>query len=219
MGKPQGGVISPLLANIALNFLDWQLEAAGLRFVRYADDFVVLCQTKRQAQEAHLTVQAFIAELGLTLSAEKTKVTTFREGFDFLGFRLAAQTMTARLKSVAKFKDRIRELTRRSHNLDANVLTRTNAVVRGFARYFAIAGSTCVLQFRKLDEWLRRRLRCMRYKRKSDQDNCRMPIRQLRRRGVRFLSDFLPQTRHAGALSPVRGNLCGVARCGKAARR
>jgi group II intron reverse transcriptase/maturase len=219
VGTPQGGVISPLLANLALNFLDWRLEAAGWRFVRYADDFVVLCRSKRQAQEAQESVQAILGELGLTLSPEKTKVTTFQEGFDFLGFRLGAQTMTARLQSVEKFKDRVREVTRRSHNLDATVIGRLNAIVRGFARYFAIPGSTCVLQFRKLDEWLRRRLRCMRYKRKSDHDNHRMPIRHLRRRGTWFLSDYLPGARSGGNGFPARGNFSGVARCGKAACR
>lgn len=219
VGTPQGGVVSPLLANIALNFLDWQLDAVGYRFVRYADDFVVLCQSKHQAQEAHETVQTIIADLGLTLSAEKTKVTTFREGFDFLGFRLGPQTLTVRLKSVEKFKDNIRQATRRSHNLDAAVIGRLNAKVRGFARYFAVPGSTCVLQFRKLDEWLRRRLRCMRYKRKSGQDNRRMPNRHIRRRGVAFLSDYLPDANGEWNLLPSRGNFGGVARCGKAARR
>jgi len=219
VGTPQGGVISPLLANIALNFLDWRLDAAGCRFVRYADDFVILCRSKRQAQEAHETAHAIIADLGLTLSAEKTKVTTFQEGFDFLGFRLGPHTLKARLKSVEKFKDNIRQVTRRSHNLDAEVIKRLNARVRGFARYFALPESTCVLQFTKLDEWLRRRLRCMRYKRKSDRDNRRMPNRHIRRRGAVFLSDFLPAAHGIRNPFPPGGNFGGVARCGKAARR
>jgi len=72
VGTPQGGVISPLLANIVLNYLDWQLDAAGYRFVRYADDFVVLCRDRRQAQEALDVVQRIMeGDLGLQLSPEK----------------------------------------------------------------------------------------------------------------------------------------------------
>ena len=118
VGTPQGGVISPLLANIALNSLDWQLHDAGFRFVRYADDFVVLCQTEAEVQEAHALVQRHLTALGLTLSAEKTKMTKFREGFAFLGFAITARTVTMRPKSVEKFKTKIRELTPRHHNLD-----------------------------------------------------------------------------------------------------
>ena len=75
MGTPQGGVISPLLANIALNSLDWHLHELGLRFVRYADDFVVLCETEAQVKEAHDRVQQHLTQLGLALSPEKTKMT------------------------------------------------------------------------------------------------------------------------------------------------
>src|SRR5688572_29225049 len=98
VGTPQGGVISPLLANITLNSLDWQLHNAGFRFVRYADDFVVLCQNAAEVKEAHDLVQSHLHGLGLTLSAEITKTTQFRAGFAFLGFVLKAQTVTMRPK-------------------------------------------------------------------------------------------------------------------------
>lgn len=75
VGTPQGGVISPLLANITLNALDHHLEANCFRFVRYADDFVVLARSNAWAQEALACTSAFLAELGLTLSPEKTSVT------------------------------------------------------------------------------------------------------------------------------------------------
>lgn len=192
VGTPQGGVVSPLLANIALNFLDWELDQRGFRFVRYADDFVVFCRSTRRAQEARQVAETILASLGLSLSPAKTRVTTFRGGFAFLGFHVTSTGMKMRPESVEKYKTRIRELTRRSHNLDARVVEKLNAVVRGVARYFGTEFTTCVYQFRKLDQWLRMRLRCMRYKRKSDQDNVRMPIRHLRRRGVQFLSDLLP---------------------------
>jgi RNA-directed DNA polymerase len=86
-GTPQGGVISPLLANITLNELDWALEELGYKFVRYADDFVILCQSKQQADEALLIAKRIIEDnLGLELNPEKTKISNIRKSFDFLGF-------------------------------------------------------------------------------------------------------------------------------------
>lgn len=191
LGTPQGGVLSPLLANIALNFLDWHLEKLGFRFVRYADDFIVLCQTERQVKEAQTAVERFLESLSLTLSAEKTRVTTFRQGFAFLGFQVTSYSAKMRDKAAEKFKTRMRELTVRHHNLDARRIEEINAVVRGVARYFGTHFSTCVHQFRDLDEWLRMRLRSMRLKRKSRTANCRIKIKHLRRAGCRFLSDYL----------------------------
>lgn len=86
IGTPQGGVISPLLANIVLNHLDGRLHESGHRLVRYADDFVVLCQTRAQAEEALTLVTQTLADLGLSLSSEKTRITTCRKGYSFLGF-------------------------------------------------------------------------------------------------------------------------------------
>lgn len=109
-------ILSPLLANIALNFLDWEVDRRGLCFVRYADDFIVLLRSPRRAQEARQDVEQFVSQLGLTLSPEKTDVTKFLRGFAFLGFRVTSRGMTMRPKSVERLKNRIRELTRRSHN-------------------------------------------------------------------------------------------------------
>ncbi len=191
LGTPQGGVLSPLLANIALNFLDWHLDELGLRFVRYADDFVVLCRTEHQAKKAHQAVQLFVEQLGLTLSPEKTHVTTFRKGFSFVGFDVQSSSVKMRAKSEEKYKDRIRELTIRNHNLDSKQVAKINAVVRGVARYFGTSFSTCTHQFQELDRWLRMRLRCMRTKKKRRTDNCRIKIKHLRRRGCMFLDDYL----------------------------
>jgi group II intron reverse transcriptase/maturase len=191
VGTPQGGVLSPLLANIALNFLDWHLTRHGLRFVRYADDFVILCRSAREAQEARLVAEARLHELGLVLSAEKTKVTTFHEGFAFLGFQLSSHGARMRDKSVEKYKTRIRELTRRHHNLDADAARQINHLCRGTANYFATPFSTCREQFKRLDKWLRMRLRCMKLKRKQRNDNYRLETRHLRRWGFAFLSDHL----------------------------
>lgn len=192
VGTPQGGVISPLLANIALNSLDWQLHNAGYRFVRYADDFVVLCQTEVQVQEALAVVQHHLTSLGLTLSAEKTKTTQFRDGFAFLGFVISAWSVTMRPKAVEKFKDKVRELTPRSHNLDATVIRKLNSVIRGTANYFATSFSSVGDLFRGLDRWTRMRLRCMKFKRKSRADNGRLRLKQFRRLGLCFLTELRP---------------------------
>jgi group II intron reverse transcriptase/maturase len=193
MGTPQGGVISPLLANIALNNLDWQLHNAGFRFVRYADDFVVLCQTEAKVKEAHDLVQCQLTQLGLTLSPEKTKQTQFRDGFAFLGFTISSWSVSMRPKSVEKFKTKIRELTVRHHNLDQEVITKVNQVVRGTANYFATAFSDVRNLFRDLDRWLRMRIRCMKFKCKRRTANLRLRRKHLRNMGFICLSDvWLP---------------------------
>jgi RNA-directed DNA polymerase len=192
LGTPQGGVISPLLANIALNSLDWRLHERGFRFVRYADDFVVLCRTEVEVKEAHDLVQQHLTSLGLTLSAEKTKTTQFREGFAFLGFDISSWSIAMRPKSVEKFKTKVRELTPRSHNLDARVIEKLNRVIRGTANYFATTFADVGDCFRGLDRWIRMRLRCMKYKRKSRADNGRFRLVRFRRLGLLFLSDLRP---------------------------
>jgi len=188
VGTPQGGVISPLLANIALNGLDWALHGAGYRFVRYADDFVVLCRSETEVQAAHDLVQGHLSRIGLTLSAEKTKATKFRAGFAFLGFVLTSRTVTMRPKAVEKFKAKIQELTPRHHNLDQGVVTKVNAVVRGTVNYFAAPFSNIRSLFRTLDRWLRMRIRCMKFKRKQATDNWRLQRKHLARMGFVFLS-------------------------------
>jgi group II intron reverse transcriptase/maturase len=191
LGTPQGGVISPLLANIVLNHLDWQLHAAGYYFVRYADDFVVVCRTHRQAQEALAVVERVLGELGLQLSPEKTKVTTFGKGYEFLGFFLSSRSRRMREKSVQKFKAKIRELTVRHCNLDAEVIEKLNRVIRGTANYFAKEFSTCRWTFQKLDSWLRMRLRSMKLKRKNYNDNRKLRGGFFRRKlGLLTLEEF-----------------------------
>jgi group II intron reverse transcriptase/maturase len=192
IGTPQGGVISPLLANIVLDRLDWQLHRSGYRFVRYADDFVVLCQDHQQAQEALGCVrQVLEGELGLTLSPEKTKVTTYGKGYDFLGFHLSSCSRRMRDKSVQKFKAKVREVTERHRNLDRTTIGRLNQVIRGTANYFATGFSTCRWLFQKLDSWIRMRLRAMKLKRKNYNDNRKLRGGYFRRQlGLLTLEEF-----------------------------
>lgn len=191
IGTPQGGVISPLLANAVLNHMDWQLQEQGCRFVRYADDFVVVCKSKSQAKECRKFVERLLVnDLGLELSQEKTVITTYGKGYDFLGFKLSSRSRRMRLKSAKKFKDKIRELTVRKQNLDEWVIVRLNRVIRGTANYFATDFSTCRWMFRKLDSWIRMRLRCMKYKRKKRSDNYKLRLRFFKKAGLLSLEDF-----------------------------
>jgi len=157
-----------------LNKLDGRLEKAGYRFVRYADDFVVVCKTRTQAEAALKLVEEIMTELGLSLSPEKTKIASYGKGYEFLGFRLSSRSRTMRPKSVEKFKAKVKDLTRRCHNLDARAIEKLNQVIRGTANYFAPEFSTCIKLYQKLDKWIRMRVRCMKFKRKSSQDNYRL---------------------------------------------
>lgn len=218
VGTPQGGVISPLLANIALNHLDWQLDEAGYRFVRYADDFVVLCRSHQEAQEARDLVGRILEdELQLQLSPEKTHITTYGKGYEFLGFFLSARSRRIRNKSMQKFKDKIRELTVRKHNLDAEAVMKLNRVIRGTANYFAAPFTTSRWLFQKLDSWVRMRLRCMKLKRKNYKDNRKLRVKYFQGRlGLLTLEQFcrtFDAHGQACQVIPRRGaTLTGVAR-------
>jgi RNA-directed DNA polymerase len=190
VGTPQGGVISPLLANIVLNHLDWRLQERGFRFVRYADDFVVLTQTHAQAEEALTLVTQTLTELGLSLSTEKTRITTYGKGYSFLGFVLSCRSRRMRDKSKRKLQDKVRTLTVRAQNLDAQVIVKLNQVIRGTAHYFATRWFTGRQVFRELDGWIRRRVRCMKYKRFRYHDNRRWRVKQAERLGLLSLENF-----------------------------
>jgi len=183
-GTPQGGVVSPLLANAVLNKLDTELDKRGYRFVRYADDFVILCKTEQLAHGALEIVQDVMEELGLELSPEKTHITHAKNGFEFLGFFITLRHAKMREKSIEKFKQTLRELTTRSRNLDARVIEKLNQVIRGTVNYFATPFTHTLRQYEKLDLWLRRRIRCMKYKRISIRDNFRMKRKHINRLGL-----------------------------------
>jgi len=192
VGTPQGGVVSPLLANIVLNHLDWRLHEAGYHFVRYADDFVVVCQTRQQAQEALTLVEHVLeTDLGLSLSPDKTEITTYGKGYQFLGFFLSSRSRRMRDKSVQKFKAKVRELTIRKHNLDQKAIEKLNQVIRGTAQYFGTTFSTNRWNFQKLDSWIRMRLRGMKLKRKNYNDNRKLRVGYFRRKlGLLTLEEF-----------------------------
>jgi RNA-directed DNA polymerase len=157
-GTPQGGVISPLLANLYLNGLDHLLADAGLAMVRYADDFVILCRSREDAERSLALVQAWVRDNGLTLHPTKTKIVDARsEGFDFLGYHFRGDLRLPRQKSLRKLKDALREKTRRTdgHSLEYVVVT-LNRTLRGWFGYFRHCHPNV---YRYLDGWIRGRLR------------------------------------------------------------
>ena len=161
-GAPQGAVISPLLANLYLHPLDCHMQQKGYRMVRYADDFVVLCQSGEKAQAALEEVRTWIEQNGLSLSVDKTHVGDCRQpgqGFEFLGYRFEAGRRWVRKKSRTAFLDRIRMRTKRTRGDSlANIIAELNPTLRGWFNYFKHAHP---VTFKWMDSFVRRRLRAL----------------------------------------------------------
>lgn len=164
-GTPQGAVISPLLANVYLNPLDHAMAADGVEMVRYADDFVLLCQSEVHAQRALTRIAAWTHTAGLTLHPDKTRIVdaTQRGGFDFLGYHFERGLHWPRTKSLKKLKDRVRTKTRRTNGQAlAVIIADVNRSVHGWFGYFQHSHRTT---FPALDRWIRMRLRSILRKR------------------------------------------------------
>jgi RNA-directed DNA polymerase len=158
-GTPQGAVVSPLLANIYLDPLDWKMEQGGRKMARYADDFVILCESETEALAALEEVKRWTQENGLTLHPEKTRIVDAnqRGGFDFLGYHFERGKKWPRKKSMGKFKDAIREKTRRSRGLSMRMICgELNRTLRGWFGYFKHSNP---ITFEMLDGYIRKRLR------------------------------------------------------------
>lgn len=184
-GTPQGGVISPLLANIFLHEFDKVMVERGYKLVRFADDFVVMTKSKRKAKRAYEVVKEIITEkLKLELHPEKTVITNFGEGFVFLGFEFIAwRYKRPRKKSLEKFKDKVRKVTKRNQPWKVDsIIKRLNAKIYGWANYFG-HGNVKKL-FRRLDKWIRMRLRSYMEKKKAVMQNKRIPNSFFRKKGL-----------------------------------
>jgi RNA-directed DNA polymerase len=161
-GTPQGAVISPLLANIYLHPLDERMAARGYRMVRYADDFVVLCRDREEAEAALAEIRNWVTDNGLRLHPDKTHIGDCRQpgqGFEFLGYRFEAGRRFVRKKSLTRFKDNIRQKTRRTRGQSlARIIDGLNPMLRGWFGYFKHAHPRT---FIVLDKFIRRRLRAV----------------------------------------------------------
>ncbi|MCK8828594.1 group II intron reverse transcriptase/maturase, partial [Natroniella acetigena] len=159
-GTPQGGVISPLLANIYLHYFDRKMTRRGYKIVRFADDFVILTKSKDKADRAlKVTRQTIENELKLKLHPRKTVVTNFYDGFEFLGFKFHySRYKRPKERAITKFKNKIRKITGRARPFPVEVIiAELNPVLRGWGNYFKIGNVKRL--YRKLDGWIRMRIR------------------------------------------------------------
>ena len=167
-GVPQGGPLSPLLGNVMLNECDWELQKRGHRFVRYADDMMIFCKSKKAAKRTLEKILPFIeGKLFLKVNREKTQVAHVKD-VKFLGYGFYIYRGEGRLrihpKSVEKLKDKIRIVTGRSNGMGIEERkSRLNSVIRGWVNYFKLADAKRLLK--GLDEWIRRRIRMVTWKR------------------------------------------------------
>lgn len=165
-GTPQGSVISPLLANLYLNPLDHAMAGQGWEMVRYADDFVVLCRTKEEAETGLAFLREWTGAAGLSLHPTKTRVVNAAtEGFDFLGWHFCGDKKWPRKKSLQKLQEKLRPLSRRTNGRSLpEIIRKANPILRGWYGYFQESHSTGLSG---PDGWLRRRLRAMLRKRQK----------------------------------------------------
>lgn len=209
-GAPQGAVLSPLLSNIYLNPLDHQMAAGGYQMVRYADDFVILCRSQSEAQQALAQVRQWCAAEGLTVHPTKTRIVDVRsEGFDFLGYHFATTrrgvlTRWPRKKSEQKLKETLRAKTKRTNGRSLQMtVAAVNETLRGWFGYFQ---HSCRSTFVSVDSWVRMRLRSILRKRSGRQgrgrgrDHQRWPNAFFAGHGLYSLV-----AAHASASQPPRG--------------
>lgn len=196
-GAPQGAVISPLLSNLYLHPVDQAVAEAGYEMVRYADDFVILCRSREEAEQALELTRQLIEELGLVLHPEKTRLVdaTLEDcGFDFLGYHFERGRKWPRQKSLQKLKIVVRQKTRRSNGKSLKaIVVDLNRTLKGWFGYFQHSYKTT---FPYLDGWIRRRLRSLLRKRcklrgisKKGQDHQRWPNKFFRDAGLFSLVD------------------------------
>lgn len=158
-GSPQGGVISPLIANVYLDAFDQQMKERGHRIVRYADDILILCGSKKGADNALQVARNLLeGDLRLKVNEHKTRIVHSREGVPYLGVIIGSRYTRIQDEKVRKFKTKVKRITRRNSPVNLEkVIADLNPVLRGFANYFRVAH--CRTQFEDLTRWVRRRLR------------------------------------------------------------
>jgi RNA-directed DNA polymerase len=182
-GTPQGGVISPLLSNILLTPFDWEMRRLGYQLTRYADDWVITCQSAWEARAALTAAKRVLTRLGVELNLAKTRIIHISQGFEFLGYKIKRGTRPLELapgkirsgaksgslyaypreRSIQRFKDQIRRLTRRKAPVTTQeLIEQLNPVIRGWGQYYCKAHVRKL--FNQLDRWIVRRIWAHRYK-------------------------------------------------------
>jgi len=200
IGSPQGGVISPLLSNIYLDYFDQKMKNKGIRIVRYADDILIFAESHRAARN-HLQLATSIleGELKLVVNQEKTHISTVAKGIAYLGFIIRPKTVSIHSKKIKAFKEKIKKMTSRNHGMNVEeMVKRLNPVLRGWANYFQIAN--CKKLFAELMGWIRRRLRM---KQMREWKSYKQLHKALRRRGYKGEFQKISMTRWRNSASPL----------------
>ena len=185
-GTPQGGNLSPLLSNIMLNELDKELESRGLRFVRYADDCLIMVRSEKAANRVMNSIIRYIEKkLGLKVNATKSKVARPND-IKYLGFGFYQKQGQDKwrpkphIKSIQKFKRKLKQITKRSYSIPLVIrIQQLNYVIRGWINYFRIADMKWII--RDITSHLNRRIRCLLWKQWK---TCKGRIRRLIRLGI-----------------------------------
>ena len=164
VGSPQGGVCSPLISNIYLDYFDQKMKAKGIRIVRFADDILIFAKDKQTAgnYRAYAT-KVLEEEMLLTVNKEKTCITSVYEGVSYLGFVIYPNHLTVHAKRFKRFRDKIRAATKRNIGIPiAEVIKKLNPILRGWMNYYRVANIKRIVA--NVMGWVRRRLRMIRMK-------------------------------------------------------
>jgi RNA-directed DNA polymerase len=193
-GVPQGGPLSPLLANIMLDPLDKELERRGLRFARYADDFLVLVKSLRAAQRVMQSISRFVeGRLKLVVNRQKSRAARLSE-CAFLGFQIIRGRIVGTEKALQRFKERIQEITSRSRGVSTFCMLRElKRYAVGWMNYFGLSQAYRVIP--ELDQWVRRRVRMYYWKQWK---RARTRRRQLIRLGIHRMEVYKATRAHRG---------------------
>jgi len=192
VGSPQGGVISPLISNIYLNQFDQKMMTKGIRIVRFADDILIFAKDKTTAgnYKAYAT-KILEEELKLTVNQKKTKLTSVREGVEFLGFVILEKYLVINPKRIKRFKDKVRNMTKRNAGRKLeNIIKDLNPVLRGWMNYFRIANIKGLVS--ELMSWIRRRLRMFKMKQWKTYKKMH---KEMRRQGIKGTGEKMAVTK------------------------
>ena len=231
-GTPQGGTVSPLLSNVLLTPFDWEMRERGYQLTRYADDWVVTCRSRTEAEQVLAEARTILTKLGVTLNEQKTRIVHITEGFEFLGYKVKRGHRKLRLpahrirsgvqqyshyvyptqKAIDRFKDQIRKRTRRKAGISVQqLIDDINPVIRGWGQYYCKAHVRGL--FNRLSRWIVQRIWSYRFKRWRCAGYRELPERKLYgEMGLVNLTQLIPSLapRHRGAFVK--------AGCGKSAR-
>jgi len=199
LGSPQGGVISPLIANIYLDAFDQEMMKRGHRIVRYADDILIFCRSRAGAENALVQATRILEkELKLTVNQTKSHIAHSDDGVKFLGVEIGSQYTRIQTKKLVGFKKQLKQVTKRNGGKPlSDVIQELNPILRGFSQYFRIANSS--REYSKIAKWLRRRLRSIQLKLWKKPARLHRRLKQL---GYKLAFRFIRMDRWTSALSP-----------------